>query len=51
MDKALTVLDSTILCKEDIIAIMNLWNQDYPANLSYTSTADFEAYTKTESNE
>jgi len=46
MDKALTVLDSMILGKEDIIAIMNLWNQEYPANLSYTCTADFEAYTK-----
>ncbi|OOG16353.1 hypothetical protein BWD42_21700 [Sphingobacterium sp. CZ-UAM] len=36
----------TNLTEEENIAIMDLWNQEYPASLSYASLTDFESYIK-----
>lgn len=47
MDKTLTFQHSITLSGEDIIALMNLWNHEYPTSLSYDKTADFENYIKT----
>jgi GNAT superfamily N-acetyltransferase len=47
MENTFTFQDATMLTKADLIAVMNLWNNEYPASLSYTKTADFEDYTKT----
>ncbi|WP_286859449.1 MULTISPECIES: N-acetyltransferase [Sphingobacterium] len=34
----------TALSEEESMAIMDLWNQEYPASLSYANLAEFEDY-------
>ncbi|WP_104384474.1 GNAT family N-acetyltransferase [Sphingobacterium sp. HMA12] len=47
MDKTFTLQNSVKLSEEDIIALMNLWNHEYPSSLSYNRITDFENYIKT----
>lgn len=45
-DNTINFQIGTTLTKEESMAIMGLWNQEYPANLSYASLTDFENYIK-----